>query len=145
MKKILPAAALFDSSILVPFFDDKHVHYKEALEFFSDFTSQGLTINISSQNVLEVTMVLGRKYKTNAEIVAEALNKFLDDPLVHMVYPNPAVVDRFLKILKDGGGSYYPDIFLAATALEYGFDTIVTNDRDFGKIKGIKVYNPFRS
>lgn len=144
MKKSLNTAAFFDTSVLVPALYQGHSHHHKARVFLTEYIGSGLTITISPQNVLEISTVLGGRYRVSSSEVAKLLDKFLDDPLVCVVYPNPGVVNRFLDLLRgEVGGSYYIDVFLAATALEYSLDTIVTNDRDFGKIKGIRVYNPF--
>lgn len=38
-----------------------------------------------------------------------------------------------------------PDAIIAATAMVHGFTLVSRNDADFGKITGLKYWNPFTS
>ncbi|MBI4099889.1 PIN domain-containing protein, partial [Candidatus Microgenomates bacterium] len=98
---------------------------------------------LSSLNFLEFSSVMISHYRKNPKIVSSILNGFLRDPGVEVVYPIPRILQRFIELLEATSRIFPPDLFLAATALEYEVDYVVTDDRDFEKIKGIKVYNPF--
>lgn len=40
-------------------------------------------------------------------------------------------------------GDLVPDAHLVALMAQYGVDTVCSHDRDFGKFKGTKIYDPF--
>ena len=111
MTKTLNTAAFFDSSVLVPLLYSRHTHHQKAEEFVFDYLKQKLVINISSQNILEISLTLNRAYKVALNNVSRLLENFLDDPLVNVVYPNAEVVNRYLSFLKSQDLTYIVQMF----------------------------------
>jgi len=138
---------LFDTNILVHAYNisDERKH-EIALSLVKKAWQEGGGIT-SLQNLMEFFTVITKKVKrpiskNDAEIlVKDILNS-----------ENWEVVDRdediFIKamgIAKEANISLW-DALIGATMIENGIRKIVTdNEKDFHKIKGIEVVNPFRS
>lgn len=134
---------LLDTNVLIFGAIDTSPNFAKAKDFFTKVEREKIKIVLSSQNFLEFSSVMIRHLKKDPEKISADLNNFLLDPLVEIVYPTSAVLKRFINLLSSNSGVFPPDLFLAATAIENEVDYLVTDDRDFEKIKGIKVYNPF--
>ena len=107
------------------------------------YRTSDINLYLSPQTILEYTAVLTSHYKEPKKKVAEGVEKFLSDSLFLMIYPREQTISIFQKFLRDEVEIHVTDLFFAATAISNGIDTIITADSDFGKIKGIKVLNPF--
>lgn len=135
---------LLDSNILVAYTVKESSNHRKALNFFQTVIDGKLKAFISTQNLLELSAVLTRAYKLTNKQASFDIEKFISDPLIEIVYPNSQVMGKFNQLLKEKFKVHVTDLFLVATALSYNIGTIITDDRDFTKIKGIKAYNPFR-
>lgn len=51
--------------------------------------------------------------------------------------------EKFLIEIKQKYKIATPDVIIGATALENHFTIVSRNEKDFKKIDGIKIYNPF--
>lgn len=135
---------LLDSNILVAYVVKESSNHQKALSFFQTIIEGKLKAAVSSQNLLELGAVLTKAYKLTHVAASNDIEKFMSDPLIEIIYPNSQVMGKFTHFLKEKYKVHVTDLFLAATALSYNIDTIITNDRDFLKIKEIKIYNPFQ-
>jgi len=136
---------LLDSNILIAVVNPKSENHKRAKDFLEESQGHNLQFVVSSQNFLETSTVLVHGLKIPRRDVSKSIRVVLEDPLFTPIYPNVEALKRFFTLIADNAVVHLTDLFLAATALAYGITTIATNDRDFEKIKGIKVYNPFAS
>jgi predicted nucleic acid-binding protein len=75
------------------------------------------------------------------EATIESVKQFIADSKVLDI--SPEVVLQCVTIRR-GKKIKTPDAIIAATALVYGYTLITGNERDFSKIKGLKVLNPHR-
>lgn len=133
---------LVDSMVLVALVNKNHINHDQAENLFVRIYSEKTRVFISSQNILEYSAVLTKGYKLNPSEVAKSIKSLLSDPNFFVIYPNAEAINRYSRGFSDS--PLHPtDFFLTVTMLANGIDSIITDDRDFGKIKGIKVYNPF--
>ncbi len=133
---------LVDSMVLVALVNKDHINHDVAKDLFDRIYSQQVQVFISSQNVLEYSAVLTKGYKMPASEVAKSVESLTNDPNFLVIYPNREAVDKYSEGFS--GSPLHPvDFFLVATMIANGVKAIITDDRDFEKIKGIKVYNPF--
>lgn len=137
------AKCLLDTNILVYGAIEESPKFKKAKKLLSLIRKQEIKLVLSPQIFLEYSLVMTRYYKRSAKNIAQDLDNFFGDPIINVVYPGSEVLKRFIGLLESISGVYPPDLFLAATAMEYEVDYVITDDRDFEKIRGIKVYNPF--
>ncbi len=134
---------LLDSNLLVAYTISESPHYDKAHQLFEKIANDKIYIFIAAQNLLEFAAVLNRAYKLPKKEIAKGIHRFISDPLIEVIYPNKKTTDHFIYLLNQNHTLHITDIFLIATALTNNIDTIITNDKDFKKIKEIKVYNPF--
>lgn len=137
----------FDTSILVYAFDDtestKHKIAKELVELVFENEKVGF---VSNQVMAELFNVLTEK-------VAEPLSKseatrlvsfFIDSPSWEKFDYNNITVKKALLTSTHYGVSVW-DAIIAETVKEHGALEILTeNEKDFAKIPGIKIRNPFK-
>ncbi len=90
-------------------------------------------------SVITQIEVLG--YKTNQEAY-KLLTGFVDDAVVFEL--SEEVVEKTIRIRKDTKIKI-PDAVIAATALVNELTIITRNTKDFEKIKGLKVINPYNA
>ncbi len=65
---------------------------------------------------------------------------FLEAAKVFFIHKN--IQDKTIE-LKQEGKIPIPDAIIAATALHNNFILVTRNTKDFDKIEGLKIYNPF--
>lgn len=143
MAKRLSGTWLLDTNILVAFLDSSSVKHEAAVGLMENVESRQIQGVVSSQNVLELSSVLIGGYKGSRGKVVGDLEELLGSPL-NLICPNNKTVGLFLEFLRRDQTVHITDIFLAAIMVANGVDSIITNDKSFEKIKGMKVYNPFR-
>ncbi len=134
---------LFDTNILVYATIKSSPKYEKSKHLFLDLTEKKFQAAISTQNLLEFATVMIKAYNLPKKSVADDVNSFFSDGILDIIYPQAETMRVFINFLKYGYKVHPSDLFLAATALSHNIHTIITNDRDFLKIKEIKVYNPF--
>lgn len=71
----------------------------------------------------------------------ERIEIFLSNAKVF--YIDKAIEKRSIEI-KQKCKIATPDTIIGSTALEYNFIVATRNETDFGKINGLKIYNPFK-
>ena len=124
-----------------------------ALDRESDFHQQALRILMSSgvvcwQNLTEFYAIVTDKKRIKTplspQVTIRELNTLLNKFSLEIVGPNLRTKELWFKLLKsnDTKGQIVHDIFLAATLLSNGIDTLITeNTKDFSKIRDLKVVN----
>lgn len=142
MMKLLNTKCLLDSNILVAIALQYSPFHKIALDFFHQASTSNLQLVVSSQNLLELSSVLIHAFKMERQKVSRVLRQLLEDTGLEIIYPNFDTLEMFILLIKNNT-VHTSDIFLAATTLSHKIPYVITDDRDFTKIKEIKVYNPF--
>lgn len=134
---------LVDSMVLVALVNKDHINHNSAESLFTRIYSEKIRVFISSQNILEYSAVLTKGYKLAVSEVAKSISSLVNDPNFMIIYPNVEAINQYSSDFSKG--SLHPtDLFLVATMKSNGINSIITDDRDFGKIKEIKVFNPFK-
>ena len=124
---------LIDTNILIYFINrlipvSEHTKVKEILK---------TSFNISVMTKIEL---LGWHKLEQSNI--ESLNKLLSKASIFKLIDE--IEDQTI-LLKQRYNLKTPDAIIAATALVNNFTLITRNHKDFKKIEGIKIYNPFDS
>ncbi len=135
---------LFDTNILIYSTIKSSPKYEKSKQLFIDLTDKKLQAAISTQNLLEFGTVMINAYNLPKKSVADDINSFFSDEVLEIIYPQAETIRLFTQFLSHGYKIHPSDLFLAATALSHNIHTIITNDRDFLKIKEITFYNPFQ-
>ena len=141
MRTIYGKKCLLDTNILVYTFDAgsvKHLRAKQVFESFNRFHPF-----LPVQALTEFTAAMTRAYGLSQAVVAAEIDTLMQTYALPILYPTSAVLYEYLQYLKQDTGIYAYDLMIAATARVYNLDYIITDDRDFARIKGIKVFNPF--
>lgn len=103
----------------------------------------GLT---SQQNLSEFFVVATKvtDHPMPASVAGSLISEILAFERWSVIDRGPTTIIRALEFVKLHGIHFW-DALIAATMLEHGVRTIVTeNERDFRKIPGLKVVNPFK-
>ena len=71
---------------------------------------------------------------------------WLDQPGAEILSPGERHADIVFGLIEDAGvaGNLTPDAHLAAIAIEYQAE-LASNDRDFGRFRGLRWFNPLAS
>ena len=138
------SSVLIDSNIIIYALNSSSPKNLAAQEYIE---GNKQSLYFSPQNVLETLRILTHsKYvnpmpSTTALACIQSVTKHLT-----VISPDLETYEIFLGLIKKHGigSNQVFDAYLAATALTYGIDTIATdNTKDFNKISGINVFNPF--
>lgn len=72
---------------------------------------------------------------------AAFIENLMAAPNCQLVRPGPEFLDLLMATARrsDARGNLVFDAQIAALCLEYGIDTLLTNDRDFGRFDGLRV------
>lgn len=136
----------FDTSVLVYAFDESETEkHGIALKLVKDNVSDSTAV-ISSQVLLELYNVLTRfvsnpiSNKEAASIISDFINASDWEKLDY----NIDIVNKAIETAMNSKISVW-DSMIAETMKESGVFRILTeNEKDFGRIKGIVVVNPFK-
>lgn len=79
-------------------------------------------------------------WKTDS-VKEQKVKEFIDDSVILDI--NSDVITQIVSIRRSKKIKT-PDAIIAATALAYGYSLITNNEKDFYKIKGLKIINPFK-
>jgi len=141
---------LFDTNLLVYARDLDSPYYQRSKELQDLVNSGELKAAITPQNLLEFYSVTTNLIKNkNADSQKEAIDeieKYLISPF-ELVVPSGSEIGIVLRLIKDKKlrGRKIFDVYLAATMLSNGIDTIYTaNVKDFKMFSEIKAVNPFK-
>lgn len=122
-----------DSSPLIYLLDDHPVFAAQFAGLFEAYEQGALDIAISTIAVAEV---LAGPFKHGQDALAKRYEKALGCFEVVPVSQDIAVTAARLRA---GSGLRLPDALQAATALEIGAVALVTHDRDFSRLTGLRV------
>lgn len=122
-----------DSAPLIYLLDDHPVFAAQFAGLFESYEQGGLQIAISTIAVAEV---LAGPFKHGQDALAKRYEKALAGFEVVPVSQEIAVTAARLRA---GSGLRLPDALQAATALEIGAVALVTHDRDFSRLTGLRV------
>lgn len=122
-----------DSSPLIYLLDD-HAEFASRFEgLFEAYERGALQVAISTIAVAEV---LAGPFKHGQDVLAKRYEKTLSNFEVVSVSQEIAITAARLRAR---GGLRLPDALQAATALEIGAVALVTHDRDFSRLEGLRV------
>lgn len=122
-----------DSAPLIYLLDDHPVFAAQFAGLFEAYEQGALHIAISTIAVAEV---LAGPFKHGQDALAKRYEKALAGFEVVPVSQEIAVTAARLRA---GSGLRLPDALQAATALEVGAVALVTHDRDFSRLTGLRV------
>jgi predicted nucleic acid-binding protein len=94
----------------------------------------------ATPNLSIITQIELLCWKTHKE-VEQKVSNFITDSIIIEITPD--VVELCVKIRK-GKKIKTPDAIIAATTLAHGFILITNNEKDFVKIKKLKIVNPHK-
>lgn len=136
----------FDTSILIYAFDEYELRKKEVCEKLVkevfDLQTNGI---ISNQVAAELFSVLTTKMRKplSSENAEKIVRNFVDSEKWQKINYNIKTVKNAMFISKAFKTSFW-DALIAETMKENGINKIITeNIKDFKKIPGVKVINPF--
>ena len=124
---------LVDSAPLIYFLED-HAEFAPRFQgLFELYEHEQVRVAIS---VISVSEVLAGPIKHGLDVVAKRYEKSLGG---FEVIPVSIEIAISAARLRAAAGLRLPDALVAATALEIGATALVTHDRDFSGLKGLRV------
>lgn len=108
------------------------------------YTEKGLAkvdkILALEANISVVTQIEILSYIPSSEVFAQRLHSFVEESTIYEL--NGAIVEKTISLrrqyrIKIG------DAIIAATALIHDFTIVTNNERDFNKVKGLRILNPY--
>ncbi|MEO9148975.1 MAG: PIN domain-containing protein [Burkholderiaceae bacterium] len=124
---------LIDSAPLIYWLDD-YPEFAAKFEALFDLHERAqIQIAISTIAVAEV---LAGPFKAKQEVLAKQYEKALAS---FEIVPVSVEIAVSAARLRSTAGLRLPDAIVAATALEIGATALVTHDRDFSKLQGLRV------
>lgn len=138
---------LLDANILVHAFDNSdEFKHEMANELFESALSGEMRLAVTTQVLSETFNVFTRhkyfKNRVDLEEVRLFIADIVDISEIPKLISTPKTVLSAMELHIRFGVEFY-DSVIAATMLENSIRTIYTEDKDFDKIEGIKVVNPF--
>lgn len=142
---------MLDSNILIYAFDaSEGLKHELASELFEEVLVGNLKVAISPQILSEFFVnITGEKKKTgvNIPVSVEEARSIIGEltaaiPSISILDLKGSTVVEALYLKQLSRASYW-DCLIAATMKEHGITTIYTEDKEFEKIEGLKVVNPF--
>lgn len=137
----------FDTNVIAYAFDvNEHKKRQIAAQLLLEVSREKRKGVISNQILFELFLILTRKLKkplTKIEAINMVLGFIKSDQWRKVDYSH-RTIEYALDLVHKHNTSFV-DAVIASTALENGVTKIYTeNEKDFKKISGIKVINPFR-
>jgi predicted nucleic acid-binding protein len=122
---------LIDTNIIIYYLNGAipEDHYEQVSEIFRT------SFNLSTISKIEV---LGWYRITDAHKLR--IKRFLTN--ANVIYLNDEIEEKAIE-LKQTVKMDAPDAIIAATALVYQFTLVTRNEKDFKKVAGLTIYNPF--
>ena len=132
---------LIDSNILVYATDAESALHEEAKLLFSRCLEGQIKGVLAQQNLLELINVLVKYYKKESSFATKTARVYSDKFALRIISPLPTTFALFDKLSSQSKKLDTYDLYLAATALDNGVDSIITNNsKDFKGIEGLEVY-----
>ena len=122
---------LIDTNIIIYYLNGTipENHYERVSDIFRD------SFNISTISKIEV---LGWYRITDTNKLR--VRRFLEN--ANIIYLDEAIEEKTIEI-KQNVKMDAPDAIIAATALRYKLTLVTRNEKDFKKVEGLNLYNPF--
>ncbi len=143
----MPDNKFIDTSVLVYAFDkSEQAKHETASKLVRDMFERGEKGAISAQVLLELYNVLTRSISDplSPADASSIVYKFFEAAGWIKLDYNTLIARRAVTIAAERKTKIW-DTLIAETMKENGIDTIITeNEKDFKKIPGIKVINPFK-
>jgi len=135
-----------DTNVFVYAIDRRSPKHSRAVSWLEKIGNGDYTGVVSCQNLTELYAVLTNKkvMRAGALSVVEAIGQIkdiVDKGVFEVVFPSGETISLFRELLKEVRpvGQVVHDVFLAATLLSNGVDTLLTaNGQDFAKIRGLR-------
>jgi predicted nucleic acid-binding protein len=133
-----------DTNIFVYLFTDININKKNKCKKLIEniIKNKNIELTISIQTIIEFINVASKKIKTTSYKKAQAIY-FFEKNFTILYYNTNTIIEAIKIELKYN--IYFFDALIIATMLENNITTIYSeNEKDFKKIKELKVINPFK-
>jgi predicted nucleic acid-binding protein len=142
MKSYSPNKIFVDTNIFVYLFTDININKKNKCKKLIENILKDKDLIISIQTIIEFINVASKKIKTTSYKKAQAIY-FFEKNFTILYYNTNTIIEAIKIELKYN--IYFFDALIIATMLENNITTIYSeNEKDFKKIKELKVINPFK-
>lgn len=141
----MPGSALLDTSFVVASLDARDTLHASAMALDAVLREEGVSYVLVDLVILETAGVLARRAEerrdaTAAQAGLSTLRRWFESPgaVAHIGRDLPELMSRAWPRAATHGGLNLADAILVEVALRDGIDEIVSFDRDFDGISGIR-------
>lgn len=130
-----------DTNVLIYLFDQESPFHRSTIRVLKQAVEKRVELVITHQNIVEFVRVLNDWYHLPIREVIEHASSLVERD-ISTVSPLPTTLKKFLRLCQSStnGTREIFDLYLAATLLDHGVTTLVTNDRGgFQRIHGFRI------
>jgi len=124
-----------DTNIILDILDEKRISHNSSKKFMQNCLSDEITMAISDDIITTVYYIAQKTVERNA--LLEFIN-FLNKNFIILSFDNH-VIDEAIKNCLENSTYDFEDTLQAVCAKTNNYKTIITNDKRFPKIDGIKL------
>jgi len=128
-----------DINIILDILDDKRISHNSSKKFMQTCLSDDITMAISDDIITTVYYIAQKTVERNT--LLEFIN-FLNKNFIILSFDNH-VIDEAIKNCLENSTYDFEDILQAFCAKRNNYKTIITNDKRFPKIDGIKLIQTY--
>lgn len=141
MKNTSPGRWGVDTNVLAYLFDQESPFHHAAMKIIEQAQEKHAELVIIHQNITEFVNVLVEWYHLPIQEATRQAESIVNTD-VTLIHPLPTTIRTFLRLCRESHlkkkGVF--DLYLAATLLDHGVKTLVTNDRrGFEGIRGLRI------
>ena len=140
MMTILSKRWAFDTNVLVYFLDKDSPFHESAVKIFEHVERDGIKVLICQQNILELVQSMTKDYGLTLARAVKVVKRLVQQDVL-IVRPFDDTIDTYFNLCGNYSGSAkkHFDLYLAATLLDNGVDTLVTaDDSGFKSVSRLK-------
>lgn len=139
MTNILNKKLAFDTNVLIYAVDDSSPHHRWAVKWIKYCIDHQVEIIITHQVVMEYLNVLIKKLAINKTQALKSVQQLLKKN-ISIIYPQPSTLILALKLIKKQKATNFFDMYLVATLIDSGINTILTkNKKDFKGVGKLEI------
>jgi len=140
MKNILGKKWALDTNLLVYLLDKRSLYHSATVEIIKQAEKEKVGLAVAQQNLVELIQVLTDFYNLSLKSAVRQVELIMKRKIEVVSVYNHTWLNYLALCRKLKGNKRHFDLYLAATLVDNGIKTIITNDRKgFTGVKGLKV------
>lgn len=136
-----------DTNLLIYTYNRESVFHEPAVAWWNSALNNEETVGLANVVILGFVRILTNRHNfkepASIESVLKIVEEWLEHPNISLVDGNKTAMYETLRFLRESGagGNLSTDAHIASIAIQHRA-TVHTNDTDFRRFEGVKVFNP---